>query len=712
MAQRHVLACKGSQGGGLKAALRHLSFAKQRFDSAACPARKFCALLSSIAILLATVAADPRVDPNVRRRAQAHLDSLTPERIAVAGMFADYAAEVLKFVRRFDCSEHDPAHTHRQAKHFLRRMKLLFAEGHVLVDLPPGSPGETCATMAVTQAKEFGKLYYMDRCIELWPPNARSGVERALASMKDVVSAVADRVGAEFQKDSLQMQFAAFDLRLWHLAMSLKDSGNRNDAEIALNALRRRVRALIAAHPFSHGPSESMVRSFETVVTCLRQAFRDKVKSESGAHNKELWSLVLTNAVPNAEPSADVRRILEWYLSVTDSTGNLERNLGRMVQVLDVHNHIFDEDGRHLSALIELDLDGPASEEEIARKVVVAARFGDVTPAGDTDVLLLERALTPEAELVLKATPFTHRCAELWLAHHARRFGCYKKRSAVVRGPRPATDAAVARGQKRALDTLFRNAEATGVAERRTVLGVSRAKLIAGAGRVSIDAGRLAKFRKLTATKLAAQQVVNQRRRSGLKAYPRPPLRRGPCCGIVPAPPLPSGGAPMRCLNACRAALPSNAAYHVTPMLSSAGGLWRQISAAQLVVVDRMTDVEQPADSRGVSIMLCVIALGKLVALRAAVELAAASLRSGRRYAAAISCAQAIAISPEFSEKHTHVTALLQMCVDMKDSKWTMVTAERADSIRTLADVVAFMRRARRFPFRNGVHLESWGRGA
>ena len=266
--------------------------------------------------------------------------------------------------------------------------------------------------------------------------------------------------------------------------------------------------------------------------------------------------------------------------------------------------------------------------------------------------------------------------------------------------------------EKKALDILFPSAVATGVTERRTVLGVSRAKLLAGASRVSIDAGRLNAFRRLTATKLAAQQQVNQRRRRGLKAYPRPALRRGPGGGSVAAPPLPSGGAPMRCLNACRAALPSTAAYHVSPMPSSAQGIWQQISVAQLVVVDRLADFEQPADWRGIAIMLCVIALGKLVAARAVVELASPSLWSGRRYAAAISFAQAIAISPEFSEKHTHVTALLQMCVDMKDSKWTMVTAERADCIRTLADVVAFMRRARRFPFRNGVLLESWGRGA
>jgi len=331
MAQRHVLECKGSLGAGLKRALKHLSFAKQRFDSAACPARKFCALLSPIAILLATVAADSRVDGAVRRRAQSHLDNLTPERIAVAGMFADYSAEVLQFVRLFDSSEHDPAHTLRQARHFLRRIQVLFAQGHVLVEMPPGAAGETCTTMAVTQAREFGKLYYLDRCINLWPPNARSGVERALASMADVVTAVSDRVDAEVPRDSLQADFGAFDLRAWHVAFNLADAGNVNDAELALAALRRRVRALSVEHPFCHEPAASTVPSLEAVVKLLRRAYRDKMRS--GEHNKELWSLVVSSGAPNAEPSAGILRLLNetwaaWSKSWTCTTTFSTRTAG------------------------------------------------------------------------------------------------------------------------------------------------------------------------------------------------------------------------------------------------------------------------------------------------------------------------------------------------------------------------------------------------
>ena len=57
-AQKHILQKDGRQGGGLNVALKHLGFAKQRFDSASAPARKYCCMLSAIVILLIAVAGD------------------------------------------------------------------------------------------------------------------------------------------------------------------------------------------------------------------------------------------------------------------------------------------------------------------------------------------------------------------------------------------------------------------------------------------------------------------------------------------------------------------------------------------------------------------------------------------------------------------------------------------------------------------------------
>jgi len=129
-------------------------------------------------------------------------------------------------------------------------------------------------------------------------------------------------------------------------------------------------------------------------------------------------------------------------------------------------------------------------------------------------------------------------------------------------------------GRKRALEALFQEATRPKLPERRTVLGVSRSRLLAGAGRVPVDKRRLAKFRDLTLSKLAAQSEVIERRKRGLKAHPRPGLRRGPSGRSGPAQLPQSGREPVRCLNASTAVLASGPglsfrahALHGTPAL-------------------------------------------------------------------------------------------------------------------------------------------------
>ena len=129
LAQQHVIKTSGSQGGGLACALRHLSFAKQRFDSATGPARKFCCMLAAIVILLMTVAADPRVKSDQRARAQRLIDDMTPARIVAAGLSADYMAECTVFFRQYEKTHHDIALSYSQKHDFLKRMKVLFRDG-------------------------------------------------------------------------------------------------------------------------------------------------------------------------------------------------------------------------------------------------------------------------------------------------------------------------------------------------------------------------------------------------------------------------------------------------------------------------------------------------------------------------------------------------------------------------------------------------------
>ena len=249
--QRYIVEQKGSQGAHVKTVLRHLSFAKQRFDSSVAPARKVCVMLAALVLLLIGVVCDERLDGEQRRRAQRQLDDLTPSRITAAGLFSDYTAVVTQFVRIFD-ADYDIARVFRAKVKFLRRMRLLFADGNVLTEggvTPAGGIGETMTHVAISQAKSLGEVYYSNRVLCLWPPGAERDATRAVAGMADVISAMAGRIEAEVHSDSLLCQFGAFDLGAWGNGVSLSKTGQRERASTVFQELLKRLSTLEKAHP-------------------------------------------------------------------------------------------------------------------------------------------------------------------------------------------------------------------------------------------------------------------------------------------------------------------------------------------------------------------------------------------------------------------------------------------------------------------------------
>lgn len=107
--QRRVLAVDGRQGGGLASVLKHLSFAKQRFESFVAPRGKFICMLQAIAMLPRGLAGDPRQPRPVRERAETALDAMTPADILACGLAADWGEVGLSSLRQFDAGAHDVA---------------------------------------------------------------------------------------------------------------------------------------------------------------------------------------------------------------------------------------------------------------------------------------------------------------------------------------------------------------------------------------------------------------------------------------------------------------------------------------------------------------------------------------------------------------------------------------------------------------------------
>lgn len=129
-AQEAVLGIPGIQHP-IDTVLRHLSFAKQRFDSFADPAAKLAIMLLPVAVLLAHIASDERCEKARRDRATHVLKLFKPEFCMALGLSADFGLLVKAFIRLFDCGNHDIANSERELQHFRNTLDAVFKHGWV-----------------------------------------------------------------------------------------------------------------------------------------------------------------------------------------------------------------------------------------------------------------------------------------------------------------------------------------------------------------------------------------------------------------------------------------------------------------------------------------------------------------------------------------------------------------------------------------------------
>ena len=111
--------------------LKTLSWAPQRWNSESTPLRRFAALLLPIALLLAIQSTDQRQSKPFRQKCHNLLSKFQPAFLVNVGLQADYSAELLRFLRIFDCSDHDPAKTYREKSNFASR--LLGSPGNLVI---------------------------------------------------------------------------------------------------------------------------------------------------------------------------------------------------------------------------------------------------------------------------------------------------------------------------------------------------------------------------------------------------------------------------------------------------------------------------------------------------------------------------------------------------------------------------------------------------
>jgi len=361
--QRAVLSECGVQGGGVSVVSRVMSFAKQRFDSCATPQRQFCCLLAALAMVLAYQASDSRNTSQTRQRSARRLREL-PRHVLTAGLSASYSEECIRLVRIFDVNDHDPAATSREKHEFARRMSTLFFDGHIFVDpkdlaATVSSGGSsagvsesrslTCLSMVLQQAKATPTIYYGDgQAVHLYTKPSKETMQNIANSVHSVVETMLDRLDAELPPDNLDMLFSIFDLRTW--LQALQSARTRDEAQ--LTRMRRHARKYTAYWNLD----AVGVRELEAVA-CILCHDEERHMADEAWDNRLVWSKVLETSFAQKHSDAGKYQVLpdmvRVYLAAMDTTGPVERGLGKLSEIFAARSGPMDENGEHMSELVK-----------------------------------------------------------------------------------------------------------------------------------------------------------------------------------------------------------------------------------------------------------------------------------------------------------------------------------------------------------------------
>ncbi len=560
-------------------------------------------------------------------------------------------------------------------------------------------------------------------------------------SIHIVVDTMLARVAAEFDTNELQMDFAVFDLASWSEALRRAEQGHDEMEKMLEKRLRRLLRGF---RLLQEGALE-----FVSAVRVLVDDFRARRDSDPSyaEDNRAVWARALQAGSRERATSCRAFRVLpqliKVYLSVWDGTGQVERDLGHLTHMLSSHEGPLDEDAYTLRDLMEVHLDGPRSEEELATRSAGAG----CSVAGDGALLVVVAVVVvvvvvvscSHVELIVIAgalmlTDYTRECARLWLEKHGRRFCLYRpRRERAQRRRKAGTDASVARLRGRALDSLLLRAEtAPQAGSDATILATPRKTFVRDVQeklhKSPAWTPALQRFHKLTLQKVQDKRELEARRRRSLENphVPGPRLRgglfpepaaapaaaRGADLGIVRRP-LGNGivGVVNATLKPLPATQPTGATYRVQDV-QHCDDLWAAVSRADLVIVNDPTDVVDRVDALELKVAFVVVATGRHVLAAASYagfrpHLTAAVVRhaaAATRVPARLLCTGAVAV-------HGRLRRVVQKCASLPGSKWTVVTSAAAAGgqegaptrLASLEDAASFLRRVRRLARPGGL---------
>ena len=471
-----------SENQPLAVVLKHLRFAKQRFDSSADPIAKVALMLLPLATMLAFIGSDERHKPCDRARAKETLKKLDSKFALAIGVCADWGLVTQAFLRLFDKNDHDIAKTYGEIRSFKITLKTLFDQGGVFssrshgqnirpTNLPAiggyfGAEGVTpkFITQHIEETLRRRVVFNCgDEQVLLWGSPKTGDVQEIAERMKFVTAHVIDRVEAELQHLAC---FSCFDVPALRNAFGCTDLRKAQE-------LQRTLQGHIEHVAKSLQVDTSLAVCEYRQVALLILDLTSPGRPLATATNNQVWQAMLEPNVrlshlPQRSAMQALHFLIRFYISVEDGECAVERDLGLLTSVNHAHQNVNSDLADDLLVLRSDPIE-----------------FSDI--CGDE---IAVDGSSPQLSVVGSCPRLgskSRRWATLWRGIYGARLGCYRKTAQGKRGKRSGTYAAAKRGVLAAAEyavavNMHTRREHEQEADSLTPLGVSKSFLKSALG--------------------------------------------------------------------------------------------------------------------------------------------------------------------------------------------------------------------------------------
>ena len=231
-----------------------------------------------------------------------------------------------------------------------------------------------------------------------------SEIRSIMAEMKEITSAMLERVQVDLTGDEFSRLLQCFNICLW------SDRSKHSELSAHVSRLGKYMKL-----------NQRAAAEFCTCGKLLGKIWQTAKANKLSPSNRQAWSWILVpewrcKVMPKIvfQHMSDLQELISFYLSLKTNTTTLERNLGELCRQLNSHSGPLSEDGATMANLLTVALDGPQRETDMFRR--------------DQD---------SSTDKILHPTPFLQACAKLWVLSFGRRFQYkYRKGSEATQRPR------------------------------------------------------------------------------------------------------------------------------------------------------------------------------------------------------------------------------------------------------------------------------------